>query len=139
MTTGFKLRNSDIEFSVTGQKGIIANLYSFDHELRRDIVMLNRRFAPHTRGIAQAIVPVDTGRSRHALTAELSPEELTFKVFYDKSVYDNDGVAYYPQFFELGTSRQAAQPTLIPAFERVAPQYNAELRDAIRGAIRRIG
>lgn len=64
--------------------------------------------------------PVDTGRLRNSITHDVS----------DLSVYIGTNVEYAP-YVELGTSRQKAQPYLVPA----AKNHSSEYRDAIRKSL----
>lgn len=125
--------------SVSGQAGIIANLYRFDRAAEREIIALNKRMMQRTKQIAEVIVPFDTGRMQESLTAELSAQGFTFTVKYDKAIFDRDGEPYYPYFVELGTRQHAAQPTLLPAYEVASAEYRPELRKALQRAIRRLG
>ena len=66
-------------------------------------------------GTAAQNAPVDTGALRNSITSESQMTgEMTFTV--------QDGVEY-GQFVELGTSRMAAQPFLIPALEAWSQRF----------------
>lgn len=120
------------DVKVRGDRGIIANLYSYDARMRRDMIALNRLWAARTVKIAQEIVPFDTGRMHDSLVAEFSKMGLVFHVKYDKTDFDADGVEYYPPWVEFGTSRMSARPTLGPAYQRASAQYLPALRVALR-------
>lgn len=68
-----------------------------------------RKSATQIRVHSQKIVPVDTGALRGSaeMTVDSSPGTTTGEVSY------NTGYAIY---VEMGTSKMAAQPYLIPAF-----------------------
>ena len=66
-------------------------------------------------GDAAQLAPVDTGALRNSITAESHMEnDLLFIV--------QDGVEY-GIYQEFGTSRMAAQPFLIPAFEKWVDKF----------------
>ena len=66
-------------------------------------------------GEAAQNAPLDTGALRNSITSESQmTDELTFTV--------QDGVEY-GIFQELGTSKMAAQPFLIPALEHWAQRF----------------
>jgi HK97 gp10 family phage protein len=72
-------------------------------------------------GEAAKNAPVDTGALRNSITSEsMMTDDLTFTV--------QDGVNY-GIFLELGTSRMAAQPFLLPAVEA----WRQKFLDAFEG------
>lgn len=124
------------DVKVIGDKGIIANLYATNARIHADIVALNKLWAARTKEIAREIVPFDTGRMQRSIVEEFSKMGLVFHVKYDKTVFDRDGVEYYPPWVEFGTYRMAARPTLGPAYRRASVEYAPALRAAIRSVIR---
>lgn len=68
--------------------------------------------------IAQDIVPVRTGHLQGSITYD-APGVLISEYFTD---------VYYSQFVEFGTSRQSAQPYMIPAFEEAKEQLLSDIQ-----------
>lgn len=125
------------EVSVSGIDGIVANLYSGKILVRSAVVTTNAKYGRAIRELAKSLCPVDTARMRSSIVDEYSPQGLTFVVKFDKSVFDNDGVSYYPVFVEFGTKKSGAQPSLGPAYENLSPVWKEELGRNIRDALRR--
>lgn len=68
--------------------------------------------------------PVDTGNLRGSITHEVDAG--------DNAVYIGTNVEYAP-YVELGTSRQRAQPFLVPAASGHGAQYRQVLKKALGG------
>jgi HK97 gp10 family phage protein len=101
-----------------------------------------RRMAFQIEGEAKQLAPYDTTAMRNSIYTETS-KESGFSVADSNSHSKNpkvttiqhpkpdDGFANvgpsvdYAAFVELGTSRQQAQPFLVPAAESVAQKYNS--------------
>ena len=79
-----------------------------------------RATALAVEGEAKVRIPVDTGAAKNSLnTRKIS----------SKRYYVEDGVEYGIHL-ELGTSRMQAQPFLVPAVEKVEPQWIRLIREA---------
>lgn len=74
--------------------------------------------------IAKQIVPVDTGALKQSLGAN-PIDSKTVQVGSDM---------FYAPFVEFGTSTQAAQPYLIPAFAQAEKTFEARLEQKIKEA-----
>lgn len=68
---------------------------------------------------AKQFAPVDTGRLRSSIHAEIAPNGLSATV--EVSVN-------YAVFVEMGTRRQRAQPFLFPAYEKNRGAFVANLK-----------
>lgn len=68
---------------------------------------------------AKQFAPVDTGRLRSSIHAEIAPNGLSATV--EVSVN-------YAAFVEMGTRRQRAQPFLFPAYEKNRGAFVANLK-----------
>ena len=75
-------------------------------------------------GYAQALTPVDTGTLRNSITHYVDDDE--------KAAYIGTNVEY-AAYVELGTSRQKAQPYLVPAVDNNADVYRAILENELKG------
>jgi HK97 gp10 family phage protein len=84
-------------------------------QMRPNAAKIVETYGMAITGEAASNAPVDTGALRNSITSESQmTDELTFTV--------QDGVEY-GQFVELGTSKMAAQPFLIPALEHWAQRF----------------
>lgn len=71
-------------------------------------------------GYAKTSCPVDTGRLRNS---------ITYMIASDKAYVGTN--VEYAAYVELGTSRQKAQPYLVPAAKNHASEYRAIMRKAL--------
>jgi HK97 gp10 family phage protein len=78
-----------------------------------------RAGAEAVQGKAATLAPVDTGALKNSIHTS-KQGNLMYEVA--------DGVEY-GYFQEMGTSRMAAHPFMVPAVEWVRPQYNASWRN----------
>ena len=101
---------------------LIDNSEAFKNALPEQINAALIAIGMTAEGYAKQRCPVDTGRLRNSITNEPIPEE--------KAVIVGTAVEYGP-FVELGTSKQRAQPFLVPA----VTQHTDEYRDLIRMAL----
>lgn len=123
---------------VTGQRGIIANIYAAQARIGDHIRKVNRRSARQTRDLARQLAPVDTTNLRESITYALSEQGLVFDVFHDPAFYE--GGPPYNIFQELGFRHQASgafiqNPHLLPAWESMKGPYAADISRAVRYAI----
>lgn len=78
---------------------------------------------------AKRLAPVDTGRLRSSISNQLNLSGQLAEVF----IYSN---VEYAKHVEHGTSRQSAQPFLIPSFNSEVNQFNKNIENAVRGAFK---
>lgn len=121
---------------VRGQKALIANLRAKTEEARERFRVTTRKKAQEVRDRAVQLAPKDTGYMARNIRKSLSNDELTFEVFCDPDDYLPNGLPFYPLYVHEGTSLQRAQPFLRDAYEQIAPDYAAAIRDDIRKAMR---
>lgn len=74
-------------------------------------------------GQAKMLAPVDTGHLRQSINTELSNGGMTGEVSTNVE---------YALFVEYGTSRQAAQPFMYPAFVMYSKNFESEIRKIVR-------
>lgn len=132
------LNGNVIRMGVRGGDTIVANLYSADRAIQREMKRVNKRFGKDVASLAAQLAPWDTGRLSRSYTYELSEKGLAVHIFADPRPFVRDGKSYYPWFVEFGTINSPAQPHLMPAFRAVLPHYRRDVRDAVRRAISRI-
>lgn len=83
-----------------------------------------KRAGYSVQGNAIQLAPVDTGRLRNSLNIEFNVNPALRQVFIFSSLY-------YAPYQEYGTSRNRAQPYLIPAFNREAITFMSNVRTAL--------
>jgi HK97 gp10 family phage protein len=124
------------QVQITGDKALIANIYKANERVGKALRSMNRRMARQTWKLARELSPVDTGRMKGSLTYEMSPDELVFDVFPDPRIFEAEGLVYYPLFVHEGTYRMPARPFLRWAYNEMEPSYSADVRLAIKTALR---
>lgn len=125
---------SRLKLTVRGQKALIANLKATNHESRERFRVTTRTFAQRIRDRAAQLAAKDTGYMARSTKYKLSADELTFEAGWWVEDFLPHGLPFYPPFVEFGTSQQAAQPALGPAYEESMPDYVAAIREDIRRA-----
>jgi HK97 gp10 family phage protein len=83
-----------------------------------------RRTVVLTSGDAAALAPVDTGALRNSIVSESG-------MIDDLNGIVKDGVEY-GVYQELGTSRMAAHPFMVPALEKNVRKMIDGIKDAVR-------
>ena len=91
---------------------IIAQIDQSFEDFKQGLDQAIQRAGQTGQGIARNIVPVRTGHLQGSITYD-TPGVLISEYFTD---------VYYSQFVEKGTSCQAAQPYMLPAFEEAKEQ-----------------
>jgi len=126
-----------LTFDTSQLSAVVANFYSAEREVVRAAQDLVRRTGDAMKEIAQTISPVDTGFMRDHIRARYTEQGLAVSVGWLAEDFEEAGLQFYPPYVELGTSRQGAQPTIWPAYDEVAPQFEQELSDLLSAAIER--
>lgn len=81
------------------------------------------RTAYAIEGDAKVLCPVDTGNLMNSISTDV-----------DGMTAEIGPTADYGVWVEMGNSRMAGQPYMIPAFERRVPEYQAALAQIATGA-----
>lgn len=124
-----------LDFSVTGNAGII--LGEFDFALELQIVATNLEFAPLVQELTQLFCAVESGWMRDHVKIDYQDEGREFEVGWKFTDFVSHGNGrFYPFDVETGTSKMPAQPALGPAFAIVTPEYKAELERATNSVVR---
>lgn len=121
---------------IEGATALIANIYRTQDDVVEAMRVATRRAAQDTRDLAVQLAPKETGYMARNIKKSLTPDEIGFDVYCDPDDYLPHGLAFYPFYQELGTSRMEAQPFLRPAFEAMSPVYQADITAAIKQALR---
>lgn len=121
---------------IRGMQGMIINFRKVSADTRKRVQKVTRLARNDTVKLARQLVPKDTRRMMRSITGDITSSGLTFVVYYDPQVFENEGQPYYPVYVEFGTSLQAAQPTLEPSFNEMKPIYLRDIKAAMRRATR---
>jgi hypothetical protein len=118
--------------TVYGREGIILNLRKVERAIRARVIKETLRTGKEALGFAKNVCPVDTGRMRRSLTGEPLPSGLLYKLYYEPSHFERDGVTYYPVYVERGTRRMPARPVLQWTKHRFDPIHKQRVADVLR-------
>ena len=131
-----------IRVTLTGGKGLRRRLGRLSMEQRRALTDAIKESAEALRDELKADLGVragrpsapgeppamDSGRLRDSVFAETDADGLSARVGSDLD---------YAAHLEFGTTRMAARPWLLPAFERMKPRIVARLAAAARAGLRK--
>jgi hypothetical protein len=117
--------------------GVIANLRQYGGRVRQRVVQANVATLEEAYNIAQSLCAYDEQQLDdfhmiEVMRAELSPEGLAWMLGFFAEDFRAAGQPFYAPYVEYGTTRQAAQPSIGPATEQVAPRHRRRLREALR-------
>lgn len=110
---------SSVSVQLQGKQGLLNKLKLLVPKVREGAKQAVAETALLIESDAKQLAPVDTGRLRSSIHAEIAPDGLSATV--------SDGVTY-GIFIELGTRRQKAQPFLGPAYEMNRLAFIANLK-----------
>lgn len=107
-----------------------------------DIAKADARAAVQRAGtkfkeVVQATVAYDTGFMHDHVRVEYTPQGYAFEGGWNQDDFDAAGLAFYPPFVELGTSRMQARPSIEPAYREVAARLDADLAATLRASLER--
>lgn len=108
-----------VSVSLEGQAGVLAKLRGLLPKVREGTRIAVAQTALLIESDAKQLAPVDTGRLRASIHADIAPNGLSATV--------SDGTTY-GIFVEFGTRRQRPQPFLRPAYEKNRPRLIANLK-----------
>ena len=111
----------EVRVKVRGIEEVARNMDKLQEELSQELAVAVEREAFRIEGLAKEFCPVDTGRLRSSIHAEMTATH-TAKI--------SDGVQY-GVFVEFGTSKMGAQPFFRPAVDASMPQFETDLRAAL--------
>jgi HK97 gp10 family phage protein len=126
-----------MELQVRNEQALVANFYAAERDIVTAMQLAVRNAADLVQQVVQLTCAIDTGFMRDHVRVYVSPGGLAWQVGWDASDFFAAGLAFYPWFVEFGTRYMAAQPSLGPAYEYVAPIYQAEVADLVGLAVER--
>jgi HK97 gp10 family phage protein len=130
-------RSSFLTFDTSQLSALVANFYAADEEIQSEALRLVESAGDAMVEVAQGISPVDTGFMRDHIKKRVTERGYAVSIGWEAEDFESAGLQFYPPFVELGTSRMPAQPTIWPAYDEVAPQFEQDLSDLISAAIDR--
>lgn len=133
-------RNSRMRVRVEGIDDVIRALQQADREIQKEIEDLISECAEIVFREADARAPILTGKSRNTLRIEVGKNNKG--AFYANVVIGNGTGKedpFYITFYELGTSRQAPEPFMRPAFDKSKRKIRQHLIEGLRDVIARQG
>lgn len=102
----------DFDFSELARLEVVLDQASSKAEEMAKVAVKKTGF--DTVAGAQALAPVDTGNLKNSIGVDFDADEFGFEA---------GPTAEYGAYVELGTSRMAPQPYLLPAFDRASEQF----------------
>jgi HK97 gp10 family phage protein len=126
-----------LTFHTPQLSALVANFYASDAEIQRAARAAVKRAGDAMFEIAEALCAVDTGFMVEHMRERITEGGYAVSIGWDAADFEDAGLAFYPPFVEFGTSKMAAQPAIGPAFEIVAPEFEAELAAVVTAAIER--
>lgn len=137
MAQGFLVAGMKLNFGVRDESALVANFRAIDRQLQRDVRRTVKRNAERMLELVHAYVAFDTGRMLRLAKILYTPSGLAFEIGWLAADFYAEGEPFYPPFVEIGTYRQAAQPSVLPAYLEVKGRLGDELaRDMRRSAVR---
>jgi HK97 gp10 family phage protein len=127
----------DLTLSVRDATAVVRNLLAADKAAVEAIRKVTRRNGQKAYDIAQSLCPVDTGHMKEMMILEFTPDDLLYELGWDEQDFLSIGEPFYPPYQEYGTSRNAAQPSITPAYEEVHPQYQREVGQEVSASFER--
>jgi HK97 gp10 family phage protein len=110
---------SSVSVEIKGIEGLINRAKLLVPRIKAGVQQTVAETALLIESDAKQFAPVDTGRLRSSIHAEIAPNGLSASV--------EAGVGY-AVFLEFGTRRQRAQPFLFPAYEKNRAAFVANLK-----------
>lgn len=111
---------------------VIAALGRYDQDAREKIRGVME--ASRVRALArqQELCAEDTGRMKRLTRSELRDDGFRYEMGWVGPDFAAEAQPFYPPFPELGTVKQAAQPSLLPALFEEEPRLLRALEAAFR-------
>lgn len=122
-----------LRLTVRDARALVANFVAADALAQRQARQAVARFNAAVVRDVRLNCAYDTGFMSRAVEGRVSPSGLSAEQGWWPERFAAAGLPYYPPHVELGTARQAAQPSLYPAVVKYAPRF----ADDVAGIIRR--
>ena len=126
------------ELGIRETGGLAANFHAADAAITAAMQAHVLQTADAFDAVWEALTPVDTYYMVEHRRILMLPSGLGFEAGWDASDFLGMGLAFYPWFQEFGTYKMSAQPSLGPAFEEIAPQFQSGMSEILSAAIARL-
>lgn len=113
--------------TIVGLERLRRKLRKIPVAVRKEASMAIAEGAEQIAGGARARVPVDSGELAGSIKVHLGDDGMSAVV---------EAAAEHAKFVEFGTRQTPARPFLLPAFEEAKPKIVAEIKEAVRRALK---
>lgn len=117
----------------------IVNLRKIDEIAQAECVDAVRRAGDGFLDAVHRRVAYDTGFMYNNVRVEYTPKGYTFEGGWNEDDFSAAGLPFYPPFVEFGTSRQSAQPSILPAYDEVSKRLESDLARSLAQSLERVG
>jgi HK97 gp10 family phage protein len=128
-----------LELGVRSLAALSANFHAADLIMAEQMRMEVAQTARDVGDLTSLLSPKDTTFMSQHVHEWFTPSGLGFEVGWDVMDFVENGLAFYPYFQEFGTRYMAAQPSLGPAFDHIAPEFQRRISAIIATSIARLG
>ena len=123
----------DIQVTEKGFETVIGGLQLVEVAIAGDLTLEDLVVVgENTLEIARSTVAFDTGALRESLQMFVDKKNLTVKIGTDGGIRPDGIRQIYGRFVELGTSRMAARPFLMPALLAAINEFKIRFPEKIR-------
>lgn len=136
--TGLLIGGVRLDLAVRADATLV-NLRKIDAIAQSECIAAVRRAGEKFLEIVHQTVAYDTGFMHDHVRVEYTPKGYSFEGGWIQNDFDAAGLPFYPPFVEFGTSRMAAQPSILPAYDRVAASLERDLASSIGRSLDRAG
>lgn len=126
-----------LNFRIRDEQALYANFRAFDRTYVASVKRTVKRNGARMLELIRAYVAFDTGRMLRLARVDYSASGLTFEGGWSAQDFYAEGEPFYPPFVELGTSRMAAQPSLLPAYQEIQGRLREDLLRDMRRSVNR--
>lgn len=136
--TGLLIGGVRLDLAVRADATYIV-LRKVDAIAQEESVAAVRRAGDAFLDIVHATVAYDKGFMHDNVRVEYSTRGYTFEGGWNEDDFAAAGLPFYPPFVEFGTSTQAAQPSIMPAYDQVAARLERDLASTLARSLERAG
>lgn len=129
----------EFELGIRNTGGVAANFHRADREIDSAMRAHVRQTTEIMDSVWESLTPVDRAFMVNHRRIKITKGGLAFEAGWDAADFFGAGLEFYPFYQEFGTYKMAAQPSLGPAYQYVAPIFRDGMTDILRAAIARLG
>lgn len=132
-------RGHQLTLSTKSVRAVVANFYAADRRIQAAARRVVKRNGEELDRKVYEATPVRTGYMQAMLQLRFTPKGLGYEVGWDSENFEGAGLPFYPVYVLFGTRFQPANDFFFPLRDEQDRIFKRELRDELRGAIRRRG